>query len=274
MASKRKGKDSGKPKEARYPALLTKIFFDGYQPGATEVEWDRSELESAAAVLGVEPPKNLGDVNYSARSRTGMPERIAETQPAGMEWIIEGRGKGKYVFRLVREVRIEPNTLLRAIKIPEATPEIIKQYALTDEQALLARIRYNRLLDIFLGITAYSMQNHLRTTVKGMGQIEIDEIYVAVDKHGRQFVLPVQAKGGKDKHTMVQTSQDIKYCAQKFPDLMCRAISAQFVGKDLVALFELALDDGEVRLVEERHYRLVAFSDITPEDLESYSRSA
>ena len=49
----------------------------------------------------------------------------------------------------------------RLREIPDATPEIILSYALSDEQALLAKVRYNRLLDIFLGITTYSLQNHL-----------------------------------------------------------------------------------------------------------------
>jgi len=51
---------------------------------------------------------------------------------------------------------------MAAIKIPDATPEIVAAYALSDEQALLAKVRYNRLLDIFLGVAAYSLQNHLR----------------------------------------------------------------------------------------------------------------
>ena len=55
---------------------------------------------------------------------------------------------------------------------------------MSDEQALLAKIRYNRLLDVFLGISAYSLQNHLRTTVLHIGQIEIDELYIGLDKHG------------------------------------------------------------------------------------------
>ena len=86
-----------------------------------------------------------------------------------------------------------------------------------DEQALLAKVRYNRLLDIFLGVATYSLQNHLRTTVAGLGQVEIDEIYVAIDKRGRQYVLPVQAKGGNDRLSTVQTRQDMACCAEKFP---------------------------------------------------------
>ena len=126
-----------------------------------------------------------------------MPERILTTQPAGSTWIIEGIGRAAYAFKLVKLNRIEPNSELVAIKVPDSTPEIIAAHAFTDEQALLARVRYNRLVDIFLGLAAYSLQNHLRTSVKGIGQIEIDEIYVGVDRHGCQFVIPVQAKGGK-----------------------------------------------------------------------------
>jgi len=144
------------------------------------------------------------------------------------------------------------------IEIPDATPEIIRMYTLDDEQALLAIIRYNRLIDIFLGITTYSLQNHLRTTVKGVGQIEIDELYIGLDKHGCHYVIPVQAKGGNDQIGFVQIDQDIKFASQKFPDLRCRAIAAQFLSDDTVVLFELVVKEDELRVVEERHYKLVA----------------
>ena len=106
------------------------------------------------------------------------------------------------------------------------------------------------------------MQNHLRTTVSNLGQVEIDEIYVAVDKRGRQYVLPVQAKGGTDQLSSVQTKQDIACCTEKFPALICRAISAQFISEDLIAPFDLGLSGDEVRIVEERHYKLVPAAQI------------
>lgn len=147
------------------------------------------------------------------------------TQPKDREWIIEGAGKGRYRFRLVRQTHIKPNTDLAVINIPDATPEVIRAYALDDEQALLAIVRYNRLIDIFLGLTTYSLQNHLRTTVDGLGQIEIDELYVGIDKNGEHFVIPVQAKGGKDHISVVQATQDIRFSKQKFPSLGCRAVT-------------------------------------------------
>ena len=136
-----------------------------------------------------------------------------------------------------------PREGLVAIKVPDSTPEIISAYALSDEQALLAKVRYNRLVDIFLGIATYSLQNHLRTTVKSLGQIEIDEVYVGIDQNGRQFVVPIQAKGGTDRLAAIQTSQDIACCREKFPLLICRPISAQFMADDVIAMFELTLEE-------------------------------
>ncbi|WP_221746134.1 hypothetical protein [Pandoraea apista] len=127
------------------------------------------------------------------------------------------------------------------------------------------------MLTFFLGITAYSLQNHLRTTVKGIGQIEIDEVYVGLDRHGRQFVVPVQAKGGKDKHGVVQTQQDIAWCKQKLPQLISRPVSAQFMADGRIAMFELTLEGDAVRVVDEKHYELVPPKDISNEDLVAYS---
>jgi hypothetical protein len=151
-----------------------------------------------------------------------LPPEIVATAPKGMEWGIELAGKGQYRFKLSKLMRIVPRPDLIAVKIPDATPEIISAYALTHEQSLLAKVRYNRLIDVFLGIASYSLQNHLQTFVKDIGQIEIDEVYVGVNRHGQQYVVPVQAKGGADQLGVTQTRQDIACCVQKFPRLTCR----------------------------------------------------
>ena len=252
--------------------LIEKIFFERYKKGAKEFIFPRSDLEVAAKSLKIDLPKNLGDVIYALRYRIGLPKEIKRTQPEGMEWVIKGAGRSQYVFKLVTVNRILPNENLIAIKIPDATPEIISSYSLSDEQALLAKVRYNRLIDIFLGIMTYSLQNHLRTSVKNVGQVEIDEIYVGVDRNGCQYVIPVQAKGGSDQLGAVQTEQDLDCCKEKFPNLVCRSVSAQFLSDDLIALFELTLEDDMVKVVEEKHYRLVPASKISQRDLAAYAQ--
>ena len=57
---------------------------------------------------------------------------------------------------------------------------------------------------------------------------------------------------------------------EKFPRLICRSIFAQFLTEDLIAMFELTQEDGEVRVVEEKHYRLVPSDQISPTDLKAY----
>jgi len=262
--------------ENRYKRLLEHIFFDkkfgAYKEGDKVIEFARGDLERAAKALRIDLPKNLGDVVYAIRYRTALPKKIIEIQPEEMEWVIEGVGRARYKFCLVPINRIVPNPQLRAIKVPDATPEIIAAYALNDEQALLAKVRYNRLIDIFLGVTAYSLQNHMRTTVKSIGQIEIDEVYVALDRQGVQYVIPVQAKGGKDQLSVVQAKQDLACCAEKFPALVCRSVSAQFMDDSKIAMFELAVEDERVVIAEERHYRLVPAVEISPEDLQAYRK--
>lgn len=256
-----------------YSAIIERIFQDRYSPGQTSVSFRRDDLATAAEQLGVDTPRNLGDVVYAFRHRRALPDAIVDTQPEGQEWIIEGAGVAKYAFRLVPISRVVPNPALITTKIPDATPEIVSAYALSDEQALLAKVRYNRLVDVFLGIAAYSLQSHLRTTVANVGQIEIDEIYAGVDRHGRQYVVPVQAKSGSDQLGVVQTKQDILCCREKFPDLICRAVSSQFMADEVIAMFELRLEDEAVKIVEERHYRLVPFDAVTSEDLATYSQA-
>jgi hypothetical protein len=248
-------------KSGMYNAVILAIFKQHYQPKITSFEFNREELEDVGTKLGLNP-KNLGDVIYSFRFRRSLPKEILNTAPEGFEWIIEGAGKSVYRFRISRINRIIPRQNMIQIKIPDSTPEIIDMYSSGDEQALLTKIRYNRIIDLFLGITAYSLQNHLRTTVKGIGQIEIDEIYIGINNLGKHFVIPVQAKAGNDQISIVQTKQDIQYCAEKFPDIICRSISAQFMDNNLIAIFELTLEDSEVKVIDEKHYKLVSSEDM------------
>jgi len=256
----------------RYTQLIETIFLKHYRDGLKEISFERNEIEEAASKLKIKLPKNLGDVIYSFRYRTQLPESIVSKAPVGYQWLIRPAGISKYKFVLIKESVISPSEMLAETKIPDATPGIISRYALTDEQAVLAKIRYNRLIDIFTGITCYSLQNHLRTVVKELGQVETDEIYIGLDKRGVQYVLPVQAKSKKDRVGIIQIEQDIAICALKFPDLICRPIAAQSMSNDLIALFEFEQSKDDIKIASERHYRLVKAKDVSVEELKQYQQ--
>ena len=207
---------------------------------------------------------------YSFRYRKTLPNSILLVAPEGETWIIRSVGRSRYEFVLVPDLPFVPNANLAITKIPDATPGIISKYAFSDEQALLARVRYNRLIDIFLGIACYSLQNHFRTTVAAMGQVETDEIYVGVDKLGSHYVVPIQAKGGNDILNRVQIEQDIAVCIEKLPNLICRPVGAQFMNDELIALFEFEQNGDNITISSENHYLLVPPDEVTDQDLIAY----
>lgn len=256
----------------RYQRIIEQIFLDRYEDGAKEVTFEREDIRRAAEDLGIELPKNLGDVVYNFRYRAPLPESVRTRAPEGQEWIILPAGIGRYRFVGRTVAHVSPRERLALTKIPDATPGLIDMYALSDEQALLAKLRYNRLIDIFSGVTCYSLQNHLRTTVRDMGQVETDELYVGVDRKGAHYIFPVQAKAGSDKLSIVQIEQDVALCRAKFEAMICRPIGAQFMGENVIALFEFEIGDRGVLVSRERHYRLVPPEEVTSKDLEAYQK--
>jgi hypothetical protein len=257
-------------KANRYSQIIEVIFFNSYKKGILEILFTREEIEQAAETLGIKLPKNLGDVLYSFRYRASLPIKIIETAPDGFEWIIRPAGRALYKLVLTKQTYFGPTENLAETKIPDATPGVISKYAMSDEQALLAKVRYNRLIDIFTGLTCYSLQNHLRTTVPDIGQVETDEIYIGIDKRGAHYIILVQAKGGKDKVGVVQIEQDFAIGASKFPALICKPIAAQFMSNGAIALFEFEMAENEISITMERHYRLVRPDELTFEELEKY----
>lgn len=260
-------------RQESYASIIEKIFFSKYRQGAEHVEFNRQDIVRAAEQLKVNLPKNLGDVLYAFRYRRPLPESIRKLAPPDHDWIIRPSGRSRYRFDAVPLAWILPTKGLAETKVPDATPGIIKMYASNDEQALLAKIRYNRLIDIFTGVTCYSLQNHLRTTIPDGSQIETDEVYVGVDKRGAHYVFPVQAKGPSDVISVVQVEQDLAMCASKFPALICRPIAAQFLNAELLVLFEFQNQHGEIRIAAEKHYRLVPPDELTDADLAGYRQS-
>ncbi len=257
-------------KANRYSAIIEKIFFSKYEKGMREVPFERQEMETFASKLRVKLPKNLGDLVYSFRYRALLPKSITSLVGDQEIWIIRPTGRSRYSFALVKDTPILPNEHMAVTKVPDATPGIVARYAFNDEQSLLAKVRYNRLVDIFSGVTCYSLQNHLRTTVPDMWQVETDQIYIGVDKKGAHYVFPIQAKGGKDKLNVVQIEQDFAVCATKFPLLVCRPIAAQFMDEGVIALFEFESGENGVTISSEKHYKLVAPKEVTDADLQTY----
>ncbi len=87
---------------------------------------------------------------------------------------------------------------------------------------------------------------------------------------GLDYVIPVQAKGRTDRLGIVQIEQDLAVCTQRFPQLICRPMAAQFMADGTIAMFEFSETDEGIRVSAEKHYQLVPPDRIQREDLASY----
>lgn len=198
--------------------------------------------------------KNIPDIFYTFRSRCCLPEKILEID----NWIINPLGKGKYEFRRTKRTPfIEIQTGLAGIEILNAIPEIVEKYTIFDEQGVLSSIRYNRLVDIFTGITCFHLQSHIRTTLNQEGQIEIDDIYVGIDHEGNEYILPLEAKSPdeRDKLGWVQVANMVKYSKQQYPNLKCRPICAKPIAKNMIVLIEFE-DEEDYELIGIKNIKL------------------
>lgn len=246
--------------------VLRRVFKKNAKPDAKEVLFTMDDVrEAIAAVAKLHPgykENNVADVRYEfASGRRRLPQEIDDLGP----WMILGRGKAKYAFVKVSaspEISVQDDLL--TILLPDATPEIVLEYAGDDEQGILAKIHYNRLLDIFLSITCYHLQNHWRNYVKDKGQNEIDDLYVGLDTNGKQFVIPVEAKGAKGKLNKTQIAQMIDFARDQYPKLIMRPIGLQEMKDRSLVLVEFtpATHPDDIKIKEMRRYKLVPFADV------------
>src|SRR3972149_1427190 len=86
------------PQPNRYAKIIERVFLSRYKSGAEEILFEREDIVRVAKKLGIKLPKNLGDVIYSFRYRTPLPESVRAKAPAGKEWIIRPAGTARYRF--------------------------------------------------------------------------------------------------------------------------------------------------------------------------------
>jgi hypothetical protein len=246
--------------------VIRRVFEQHYKSGAKTVPFSMDDIRDAIAQVAKEHPgykeNNVADVRYQYTSgRRQLPEAVDKLGP----WMIRGRGKALYAFeKLTSPLEVQIQDDLLTILLPDATPEIVLEYAGSDEQGLLAKIHYNRLLDIFLQITCYHLQNHWRTTIKNKGQCEIDDLYVGLNNNGAQFVVPVEAKSAGDRLSKTQILQMIDFARERYPKLVLRPVGAQEMKDGSLALVEFTPADNadEIKIKEMRRYKLVPMSQV------------
>jgi len=249
----------------KYRKIFRALFgekFSAADKQHVDLPFTTTDLARWQRTLGLEGG-NPYDLKYNIKGRGALPAEVQATAPAGKEWRVKPTAKGEYVFSLygIGEGVFELDDDPISVKIPDALPTIVERYARDDEQALLARIRYNNLVSLFLGLSTYSLQSHWKTAAEDTGSpVEIDEMYVGLDSNGAHYAIPVEAKGRarSERLTADQILSNYWAAADTFPGAEVIPIAAKVVDEFTFAMIRFAVDrDSElVTKVFERHYTL------------------
>jgi hypothetical protein len=243
---------------SQYDEVILEVFLHHYHEGANRLVFKKDELAEVCRNHGI-TVRNIPDIIYTYRARRTLPAKILATG----HWAIEPAGRGAYAFRLLRNSpHFEiPLADYAPVNIYNAIPEVVEGLLRHDEQSLLTRVLYNRLVDIFTGLTCFHIQNHYRSFVTGMGEVELDALYVGVDKTGTLFVLPVEAKSQAESEMLgrIQVSQMAKLVRQDFAQLHRRVLAVKALADGTIAMVEF--DDheepDEIGIVSVSRFRLI-----------------
>lgn len=243
-----------------YVPILRHIFAAKYQPGMDAIDFSLDDVREAAIALGIQA-RNAADVIYRMRSRTVLPAEILE---AGF-YVLRQVGRGKYRLEQASSTVIDlPQT--EPVEALDLTPVPVRRLlpenlAHVDEQALLTIAGYCKIWDHFTGLTVYRLRSHVRKSVTGIGQAELDELDVGVALRDDEVpvVLPIEAKAVADPVNRVQIATQVAFSLEYFPGHEVRPLAMKVDETGLLHLLEFnaTTEPGELEVVRSTAYRLV-----------------
>jgi hypothetical protein len=209
-----------------YVPIITKIFDERYRKGASSVIFSLDDVRNAAQALGVEA-RNAADVIYRMRSRTLLPAKILKM---GFH-VLRPIGRGKYSFEKASSSIFEPPHT-EPVSVIDITPLPVRRLlpetlADMDEQAILTVASYCCVLDHLTGMKIYRLRSHVRKSVPGIGQAELDAIDVGIGASEEEVpvVFPIEAKALADALNRVQIFNMVEYAKHYFPGLTVRPLA-------------------------------------------------
>ena len=225
-----------------YVPIMLKIFRDLYTEDAVSIDFSLDDIRRAADELNVrERTRNAGDVVYRMRARTKLPPEIVE---AGFN-ILRQVGRGKYRLEkganIIVDVEEDPELIetidITPLPVRRLLPEDIAEI---DEQGLLTIVSYCKILDHFTGLSVYRLRNHVRKSVEGVGQAEVDavDVGVALSEEEDPIVFPIEAKAREDAVNKVQIAAQVQFARQYFPAYQIRPLAIKVDGQGLVHFIE------------------------------------
>ena len=240
-----------------YVPVITKIFRERYRKGAASVIFSLDDVRNACDALGVSS-RNPADVIYRMRSRTVLPAEILDL---GFH-VLRPIGRGQYSFEKATSTIFEP-PFTEPITTVDLCPMPVRRLlpisvAEMDEQAILTVASYCRILDHFTGMTIYRLRSHVRKSVPGVGQAELDAIDVGIARSDDDIpiVFPIEAKALADALNRVQIFNMVQYAGYYYPELTIRpmAIKVDEASVLHVVEFNVPKKTSDLRIIRAASY--------------------
>lgn len=259
MVRQAKGLQSHGLNSRVYVPLLLDIFNARWRKGASTVLFTLDDIRNACERLKLEA-RNPADVIYRMRSRTILP---AEIRKHGFH-VLRAIGRGKYQFEKAEDSIIVP-PVTKPVEALDLTPIPVRRFlpefaSALDEQALLTVASYCKLFDHFTGMTIFRLRNHVRKSVPGIGQAELDavDVGIASSEDDMPVIFPIEAKALADALNRVQVCNMIEYCKHYFAGHKIRPLALKVDIESLIHLmeFNVASKASELRLVRCQSYAL------------------
>lgn len=242
-----------------YVPLLLHIFRARWRRGAHSVVFTLDDIRNAAEELGLET-RNPADVIYRMRSRTILPQEIRQH---GFH-VLRAIGRGRYQFEKAADSIIIP-PVTTPIEALDITPLPVRRLlpelpSALDEQALLTVASYCKLFDHFTGMTIYRLRSHVRKSVPGVGQAELDAVDVGIASSEDEvpIIFPIEAKALADALNRVQVCNMIEYCRHYFPGYKLKPLAVKVDVESLIHIMEFNIPSkaADLRLVRSQSYAL------------------
>ena len=245
-----------------YTPILRAVFRKKYIEGATRVDFTLDDIRSELIAAGLQA-KNAPDLIYRMKSRTALPEEI---QALGFR-ILQITGRGKYALIVGQSTLIEYPEPREVVTVLDRTPLPVQELlgpdlGLLDEQAMLSVVRYNDLITHFLQAQAFHFKAHIRRSVPGVGQVEVDDLHLAVESTApgqyRPVIVPIEAKAKDDPVNRVQIAAQIRFAQHEYPGFAVRPITIKLFADGLLLFMEFnpTTVPDELIVVGFSHYRL------------------
>jgi hypothetical protein len=250
-----------------YVPVILKLFMDRWRPGASTVVFSLDDVRTAVEAVRAtakDPDRissrNPADVVYRMRSRTILPKEILDK---GFH-VLRAVGRGRYQFEKASSgiIEVPVSSLITAI---DQTPMPVRRLlpetmAEMDEQALLSVVGYCNLLDHFTGMKIYRLRSHVRKSVPGIGQAELDAIDVGIasGEDDMPVIFPIEAKAVSDELNRVQIFNMIQYAAHYYPRLTVRPLALKVDYQSAVHFmeFNVASRPGDLRILRSASYAI------------------